>query len=102
MTNTENRYADSRDENYDWLFGHLDIPKGTWLELRSNHYSGLRYELTLMDDTGPREAMIMYPSEDRGSAVEMIGDPIPTFLLWMERREKLEVNRRQVRMELGF
>lgn len=97
-----NKYADSRDENYDWLFGHLYIPDGMWLELRPNHYSGLRYELTLMDDSGPRETMTMYPSEDRRSAVEMLGDPMPFFFTWMERKKKLENNRRKIMDELGF
>lgn len=108
MTDTANKYADSRNEDYDWLFGHLDIPAGMWLELRPNHYSDLghysclRYELILMDSSGPLEAVLVYPSEDRGSAKEMIGDPIPSFLVWMDRKKKLENNRRKVIDELGF
>jgi hypothetical protein len=98
MTNT---YADSRDDNYNWLFGDMDIPSGMWLELhRDLDYP--RYRLLLMDASGPLEAMLIYPSEERMTAKEMIGNPMPTFLLWIEQKKKLEKSRRQIVAQLGF
>lgn len=106
MTDTANKYADSRDENYKWLFEDIEIPEGMWLELHPEYSTAFpdtfRYKLLLMEGSGPLDATIMYAGEDTSNAKEMIGNPIPTFLVWRERKKKIENNRRRITTELGF